>query len=90
MATQALNPPRSVALESRAIIPGPAAITAILIVAAAWYLNTAISWRQAALFLVGASLSKEALQKVGWRPLAHGVTLWIVLSGVALLLSGRG
>jgi uncharacterized membrane protein YedE/YeeE len=36
------------------MVPGPAAITAILIVAAAWYLNAAISWRQAALFLVGA------------------------------------
>ena len=35
-------------------MPGPAAITAIVIVLAAWYLNAAISWRQAALFLVGA------------------------------------
>lgn len=44
----------SVAVDSRALVPGPAAITAILIVLAAWYLNAAISWRQAALFLVGA------------------------------------
>lgn len=55
MSTQALNPSRPVALESRAIVPGPAAITAILIVLAAWYLNAVISWRQAALFLVGAA-----------------------------------
>ena len=36
-------------------MPGPAAITAILIVLAAWYLNAVISWRQAALFIVGAT-----------------------------------
>ena len=54
MATQALNPSRPISLESRALVPGPAAITAIAIVLAAWYLNAVISWRQAALFLVGA------------------------------------
>ena len=54
MATQALNPTRRVALESRALVPGPAAITALLIVLSAWYLNAVISWRQAALFIVGA------------------------------------
>lgn len=53
MTTRALNPSQPVALESRALVPGPAAITAIGIVLAAWYLNAAISWRQAALFLVG-------------------------------------
>src|SRR5689334_24977073 len=52
--TRALTPSQPIALESRALVPGPAAITAILIVLAAWYLNAAISWRQAALFLVGA------------------------------------
>jgi uncharacterized membrane protein YedE/YeeE len=55
MATPAINPTRPIALESRALIPGPAAITAIAIVIAAWYLNAVISWRQAALFLVGAA-----------------------------------
>ena len=54
MTTQALNPTAPVALESRALVPGPAAITALLIALAAWYLNAAISWRQSALFLVGA------------------------------------
>ena len=44
---------RSVSLDTR-LVPGPAAITAILIVLAAWYLNAAVSWRQAALFIVGA------------------------------------
>jgi uncharacterized membrane protein YedE/YeeE len=54
MATQALNPSRPVALGSRALVPGPAAITAIAIALMAWYLNAIISWRQSALFLVGA------------------------------------
>ena len=54
MTTQALNPSRPIAIESRALVPGPAAITAILIVLSAWYLNAVISWRQAALFIVGA------------------------------------
>ena len=51
---QALTQPRPLALESRALVPPPAAITAIAIALAAWYLETIISWRQAALFLVGA------------------------------------
>jgi uncharacterized membrane protein YedE/YeeE len=55
MATTAINPSQSVAIESRALVPGPAAITAIAIVLAAWYLNAVISWRQAALFLVGSA-----------------------------------
>jgi uncharacterized membrane protein YedE/YeeE len=54
MTTTTLPRPGSVALESRALVPGPAAITALLIVLGAWYLNVAISWRQAALFIVGA------------------------------------
>ena len=54
MTTTTLPRPGSVALESRALVPGPAAVTAILIVLAAWYLNAVVSWRQAALFIVGA------------------------------------
>src|SRR4026208_1866205 len=52
--TQALRTSQPIAIESRALVPGPAAITAILIALAAWYLSAAISWRQAALVLVGA------------------------------------
>jgi uncharacterized protein len=55
MSTQALPRTSAIAIESRALIPGPAVITAILIALAAWYLNALISWRQAALFLVGAA-----------------------------------
>jgi uncharacterized membrane protein YedE/YeeE len=53
MTTTTLGRADSVALEGRALIPGPAAVTAVLIVLAAFYLNAIISWRQAALFLVG-------------------------------------
>jgi uncharacterized protein len=54
MNTQALNPPSPVSVSSRALVPGPAAITAMAIVLGAWYLNAIVSWRQAALFMVGA------------------------------------
>ncbi len=36
------------------------------------------------LFLIGASLSKETLKKVGIKPLVQGVFLWIVISLVSL------
>ena len=36
------------------------------------------------LFLIGASLSRETLKKVGVKPLLQGVLLWIVISLVSL------
>ncbi|MGH9219587.1 MAG: YeeE/YedE family protein, partial [Vicinamibacterales bacterium] len=54
MTTQALSPSAPVSVGSRALVPGPAAITAMVIALTAWYLNAVISWRQAALFIVGA------------------------------------
>jgi uncharacterized integral membrane protein (TIGR00698 family) len=36
------------------------------------------------LFLIGASLSRETVRRVGVRPLMQGVILWIVISLVAL------
>ena len=36
------------------------------------------------LFLIGASLSRETLKKVGIRPMIQGVILWIVISLVSL------
>ncbi|MEP6944957.1 MAG: putative sulfate exporter family transporter [Acidobacteriota bacterium] len=36
------------------------------------------------LFLIGASLSRSMLQKVGIRPLIQGVLLWLVISVVSL------
>lgn len=35
------------------------------------------------LFLIGANLSKTTLKTVGWRPLAIGLLLWIVISVVS-------
>jgi len=40
------------------------------------------------LFLVGAGLTKEVLMKVGLRPLAQGVTLWIFVSVISLGVIG--
>jgi len=36
------------------------------------------------LFLIGAGLSRKALRAVGWRPLAQGVILWIVVAAGSL------
>ena len=36
------------------------------------------------LFLIGASLSRETLKKVGIRPLVQGVLLWILISTISL------
>jgi uncharacterized membrane protein YadS len=40
------------------------------------------------LFLIGASLSRETLRKVGIRPLLQGLTLWVIVgvSTLALIL----
>jgi uncharacterized membrane protein YedE/YeeE len=54
MTTRTLNPTAPISIESRATVPGPAATTAMLIALAAWYLSIAVSWRQGALFVVGA------------------------------------
>lgn len=42
------------------------------------------------LFLIGAGLTKEILKKVGIRPLAQGVSLWLLASSLTLtaILSG--
>ncbi|MBI3884284.1 MAG: putative sulfate exporter family transporter [Opitutae bacterium] len=42
------------------------------------------------LFLIGAGLSKDNLKSVGWRPFAHGITLWLVVTVVSLLVLLRG
>lgn len=38
----------------------------------------------ATLFLIGTSISKSTLKEVGWRPLAQGVLLWIVVGSLSL------
>jgi uncharacterized membrane protein YadS len=37
------------------------------------------------LFCIGASLSREAIRAVGYRPLLQGLLLWLFVSGTALL-----
>ena len=39
-----------------------------------------------ALFLIGSTLSRKAIAEVGWRPMVHGVILWLTLSVVSLLV----
>ncbi len=43
-----------------------------------------------ALFLIGLSLSRAALLRVGARPLALGVVLWLLVAGISLLLATLG
>jgi uncharacterized integral membrane protein (TIGR00698 family) len=38
------------------------------------------------LFLIGASLSFRTLKSVGWKPLAQGISLWIITSIVSLVI----
>jgi uncharacterized membrane protein YadS len=40
----------------------------------------------AALFLVGTQLSPESLRRVGWRALALGLLLWIIVASLSLWL----
>jgi uncharacterized integral membrane protein (TIGR00698 family) len=41
----------------------------------------------AALFLIGLSLSRDALRSVGLRPLALGVSLWFVIAATVLVVA---
>ncbi|MEJ7848887.1 MAG: putative sulfate exporter family transporter [Pyrinomonadaceae bacterium] len=47
--------------------------------------NVAKAGMTVTLFLIGASLSRATLKKVGVRPLIQGVILWIVISVAALI-----
>ncbi len=44
----------------------------------------------ATLFLIGTSLSKHTLQKVGVKPMIQGITLWIIVAGVSLFAICHG
>jgi uncharacterized integral membrane protein (TIGR00698 family) len=46
--------------------------------------NLAKAGMTVTLFLIGASLSREMLRKVGVRPLIQGVLLWIVIASLSL------
>jgi len=38
------------------------------------------------LFLIGTAISKETLAKVGWRPMAQGILLWVLVGVTSLYL----
>jgi hypothetical protein len=42
------------------------------------------------LFLIGASISRGTLRQVGWRPMAQGVILWILVATASLLAILKG
>lgn len=42
------------------------------------------------LFLIGASLSRETIKQVGFRPVAQGVMLWLFISTASLVVILRG
>jgi uncharacterized integral membrane protein (TIGR00698 family) len=44
----------------------------------------------AVLFLIGTSISRSALKEVGWRPLAHGILLWMVVALTSLYFIRSG
>ncbi len=41
------------------------------------------------LFLIGAGLSREGLKRVGWRPFAQGLALWVVVAATTLFFIWR-
>ncbi|MBA3850336.1 MAG: putative sulfate exporter family transporter [Opitutus sp.] len=54
-----------------------------------WLARAAKAGLAVTLFLIGASLSRDNLRSVGWRPFAMGICLWLVVSGVALWVVQR-
>jgi uncharacterized integral membrane protein (TIGR00698 family) len=44
----------------------------------------------ATLFLIGTSISRTALKEVGWRPLAQGILLWLVVALTSLYFIRTG
>ena len=42
------------------------------------------------LFLIGTSISFAALKEVGWRPLAQGILLWMVVALTSLYFIRTG
>jgi len=64
----------------RALVPGPVVVYDAFGMAGKAGLNGAI-------FLISAQMSRKALARVGWRPLAMGVSLWaFVIAACALAL----
>lgn len=41
----------------------------------------------AALFVIGTGICPRSLRRVGWKPMAQGILLWVFISGAALLVA---
>jgi uncharacterized integral membrane protein (TIGR00698 family) len=44
----------------------------------------------ATLFLIGTSISRNTLKEVGWRPLAQGILLWLLVGSLSLYFIHTG
>lgn len=62
---------------SRSWVPGVVDMAPMLTMGARRVLS-------AALFVIGAGISPALLRQVGWRPLAQGVALWLLISAMSL------
>lgn len=49
-----------------------------------WLVKAARAGLAVTLFLIGASLSRDNLLSVGWRPFAQGIALWVIVSAASL------
>ncbi len=52
--------------------------------------QTAKAGFTATLFLIGSGISLESVRKIGWRPMAMGVVLWLVLALLSLYFITTG
>jgi uncharacterized integral membrane protein (TIGR00698 family) len=50
-----------------------------------WAKTIATVLLSCALLLIGSSISVATLKTMGWRPLVHGVILWLIVSAAALI-----
>ena len=64
---------------ARTVAPGIAALSPTIS-------HVATAGLTVTLFLIGAGLSRETLGAVGWKPLAQGMALWLVISAGSLLV----
>jgi uncharacterized membrane protein YadS len=49
-----------------------------------WFFEAGRLGLTATLFLIGAGISRETLRQVGWRPMALGVILWLIVGTFSL------
>jgi uncharacterized integral membrane protein (TIGR00698 family) len=49
-----------------------------------WFFQAGRLGLTATLFLIGAGISRETLRQVGWRPMALGVALWLIVGTLSL------